>query len=79
VCRKGDEDRDEGRLVSFTVLDVRGDDEDIEDDDVVEFDLSEPIESLSEDLDETAKAGLGFLKRREDEDSSKAGRSREGV
>lgn len=49
------------------------------DDDEVESDISDIVESLLEDLDEMANAGLGFLKKKDDDDSSNAGRNFEGV
>ncbi|KAG0049448.1 hypothetical protein BGZ83_005769 [Gryganskiella cystojenkinii] len=69
----------------FVVLGLAFEDEDLNDEgDVKEEDeavseRSESVGSLFEDLAEAAKAGLGFLKKKEEDDSSSVGRNFDGV
>jgi len=75
VCRNGEDEEEEGDVfVRPWALGGR----DV-DDDEVESDISDVVESLLDDLDEIANAGLGFLKKKDDEDSSNAGRNFGGV
>ena len=55
------------------------DGEEFREEDEAVSERSEPVESLFEDRSEAAKAGFGFLKKKEDEDSIRVGRSLEGV